>query len=460
MRCSFLSHRSLTMTFSPTDSTIYASIFSDAELAPIFSDEQFVRYLLYVEGALAKVQSDLDIIPAEVAKNIITEATDIQIELEALQAGTEKVGLPIIELVKQLRTHVGDEAASYVHWGATTQDIMDTALILQIRAALTILAKRLDTIIENLAKMADQHRQTLMAGRTHSQQALPISFGLKVAGWLAPLLRHRQRLMEMSPRLLTVQFGGASGTLASLGKQGLAVQESLAKELNLTVPPIPWHTQRDNIVEFASWLSLVSGTLAKMGQDIILMAQTEVGEVRESSDLSRGGSSTMPQKSNPIISELIIAAARTNAGLLSSMHHALIQEHERATHGWQVEWLNLPQMVALTGVALSKALFLSENLVVNEQQMRDNVAASNGLMLAEAVSFALAEHMSRTDAKAIVTKAVRVVLADNRHLVDVVRDDIELSLDWEALKDETAYFGASETFIDRVLREANYERSM
>jgi 3-carboxy-cis,cis-muconate cycloisomerase len=234
----------------------------------------------------------------------------------------------------------------------------------------------------------------------------------------------------------------------------MRVQEALAAELNLAVPLMPWHTQRDNLVELAGWLSLVTGSLAKMAQDIILMAQTEVGELRETADTSRGGSSTMPQKSNPIISELIIAAARTNASLLSAMHHALIQEHERATHGWQVEWLNLPQMVALSAGALNRAMFLSEHLMVDEARMRENVRASNGWMMAEALSLALAPAIGRAQARKLIEDACRVALEENRHLVDVVHSTIDVPLDWETLKDETAYFGSSDAFIDRVLHEA------
>jgi len=442
------------MAFSPTDSKIYAPLFSDPDMAAIFSDEQFVRTLLEVEATLARAQSRLGVIPAAAAQQITSAATKLQVDFERLQVGVEKAGLPIIELVRQLRVQVGAEAASYVHWGATTQDIMDTALVLQIRAALSLNEAKLLRLIKNLAEMAARHRDTLMAGRTHAQQALPISFGLKVATWLAPLLRHRQRLVEMRPRLLVVQFGGAAGTLASLGDRGIAVEQALADELDLAVPLLPWHTQRDTLAELAGWLSLLSGSLAKMGQDIILLAQTEVGEVNESADFSRGGSSTMPQKSNPIISELIIAASRTNASLLASLHQALVQEHERATHGWQLEWLNLPQMFALTAAALRHALFLSENLVVNAARMRQNVAASNGLMLAEALNFALAEHMDRVEAKQLIAEAVQEALAQNRHLVDVVQEKVTAPLDWAALKDETNYLGSAQSFIDRVLRQA------
>jgi 3-carboxy-cis,cis-muconate cycloisomerase len=442
------------MTFSPSDSKIYAPLFSEPQIAEIFSDEQFVRYLLTVEAALAKVQSQLDMIPTAAAAKIIAEANELSVDFDALQTGVEQAGVPIVELLRQLRAQVDAETADYVHWGATTQDIVDTALVLQLRTALEIIEPTLLDIIRNLAELARQHRDTLMAGRTHSQQALPFSFGLKVAGWLAPLLRHRQRLAEIKPRLLVVQFGGAAGTLAALGEHGPVVQQALADELGLGITPLPWHTQRDTLAELAGWLSLVSGSLAKMGQDIILLAQTEVGEVRESADLARGGSSTMPQKSNPMVSELLIAAHRTNAALLSAMHQALVQEHERATHGWQVEWLSLPQMVALTGAALNKALFLSQNLVVNRERMQENVAASHGLMLAEAINFALAGHMSRVEAKQLIKQAGQEALAQNRHLVDVMQEKNCAPIDWQALKNEMAYLGSAQTFIDRVLAEA------
>ncbi len=440
------------MTALTIDSTLFSSMFRLPEVAEQFSGRQFVRYMLDVEAALATVQGQLGVIPIEAAEQIVSGAAEVTVNLEQIHTETEKAGVPVIELVRQLRTHVGEEAADYVHWGATTQDIMDTACVLQLREVIMILEVSLAELTRNLARMADRYRYTLMAGRTHSQQAVPIPFGLKAAGWAAPLLRDQQRLNELKPRLFTVQFGGAAGTLAALGDMGTAVQAALAAELNLNVPLIPWHTQRDSLVELANWLSLVTGSLAKMAQDIILMAQSEVREVQESSDQSRGGSSTMPQKNNPILSEQIIAAARTNASLLANMHQAMIQEHERATHGWQMEWLTLPQMMNLTAVSLHKARFLSENIVINEKQMHDHVTASNGLMLAEAITFALApSYMSRAAAKQLVREACRTALAQNKHLVDIIQTQIDAPLDWAALRDEANYFGAANTFIDNVL---------
>lgn len=436
------------------ETSLLTSLFTDPVAAEIFSDARLITAMLEVEAALARAQAKTGLIPQTAAERIEQAVREIQIDADELRRDMEKAGVPTIELVKQLRAQVGDEFGAYVHWGATSQDILDTALVLQLREVIAEIEPRLTRLIYNLAGLADQHRKTLMAGRTQSQQALPTTFGFKVAGWLAPLIRHRQRLAELKPRLLVLQLGGAVGTLASLGIDGLRVQEALAAELNLDLPLIPWHTQCDTLAEFASWLSLVTGSLGKLAQDIILMAQTEVGEVNESSDDTRGGSSTMPQKNNPIISHSIVAAAQANAGLLSTMHQALMQEHERAAHGWQLEWLTLPQMVTLTFAALNKAIFLSENLVVDVERMKANVEASHGLMLAEAVRLTLAPHVGSEAAKRLVTEAARTASAQGRHLIDVVRVAAPVELDWESLKDESNYLGMSDELISRVLAEA------
>ena len=437
------------------DSSLFAPLFSDSEVAEQFSDAQFVRAMLEVESALATVEGRLGVISTVAATRIVDIAARLEVDFERLRNGVEKSGVPVIDLVRQLREQVEGEAADYVHWGATSQDIVDSARVLQVRAGLGNLESKLESVIRNLSWLADKHRYTLMAGRTHSQQALPITFGFKVAGWLAPLLRHRERLAELRPRVLMVQFGGAVGTLASLGRSGTQVQEALAAELGLDLPPIPWHTQRDTMAELAGWLSMLNGSLAKMAQDVILLAQSEVSELSESGDSTRGGSSTMPQKNNPIISELIITAARTNASLLASMHQAQVQEHERGTHGWQMEWLVLPQMFTLTAAALNKALFLSQNLAVDEVRMHQNVTVSNGLMLAEAVSYALVKaSMSRASANQLVKEACQVVAQEGRHLIDVMKEKTDAPVDWDAIREESSYLGSANTFIDRVLQAA------
>lgn len=442
----------------PLDSTIFGPLFSDPEVAAIFTDQAFVRALVQVEIALARAEARVGVIPTSAAASI-AKASAEKVDGAALAKGTVASGFPIIALIEELRKQVDAEAAPYVHWGATTQDIMDTACVLQMRSACRIFKTRLKEITDYLSGLADRHRHTVMAGRTHGQQALPISFGVKVAGWLAPLLRHRERLEEILPRLLVIQFGGAAGTLAALGDKGLGVARALAEELELGCPETPWHAQRDSLVEFAGWLGLVTGSLGKMAQDIILMAQTEVGEVGESAEKGRGGSSTMPQKSNPIASELIVAAARTNAALLSALYQAQIQEHERATHGWQVEWLTLPQMVQLAGGALKHGLYLVKNLKVDAAAMRANIARANDVVLAEAAVFALAFAMPRPEAEALVKKACAKAAAENQPLIEVVRslakgEGAESAVDWQALARPENYLGESNALIDRVLERA------
>ncbi|MEZ4631421.1 MAG: 3-carboxy-cis,cis-muconate cycloisomerase [Deinococcales bacterium] len=443
------------MSLFPLTSEIFSTSFQDPDLKDIFSDEHFIAKMLYVESQLAHVQAKLAIIPMEAAEAIQDSLAQVKIDIIKLSEQTDRDGVPVSELVKQLRGQLPKEAASYLHWGATTQDIMDTALVLQLREALRLFEAKLKKLMGELSALTEKHRHSLMAGRSHSQQALPITFGFKVANWLMPLLRHVERLEELKKRLFTLQFGGAVGTLASLADKGLEVHEALARTLDLHASVIAWHTQRDNLVEVATWAGMVSGSLAKMAQDIILLAQNEVGELRESGDLGRGGSSTMPQKSNPIQSEIILAAARHNASLIASMHHALIQEHERATHGWQLEWLNLPQILMFSMVALNKALFLSQNLQVNEAQMLANLKASQGLMMAEALEFALSQKSSRSEAKNLVKTAVLALnQKPHMHLIDELKSKLGSEyqyLDLDRYYDESHYLGVTQKWIDRVL---------
>ena len=441
----------------PLDSAIFSPLFSDAQISALFTDNAYLRALVEVEAALARAQAKIGVIPASAAERISSVSAD-RIDIESLSQGAIRSGFPIIALVQQIRREANDDAGPYVHWGATTQDIMDTASVLQMRAAIQLFERAIRDIIRRLAELAQRHRTTIMAGRTHGQQALPITFALKVASWIAPMMRHAERMDEISPRLLVVQFGGAAGSLAALGDKGLAVAQALADELNLSVPIMSWHAQRDSLVEFGGWLSLVTGSLGKMAQDIILLAQTELGEVAESGEQGRGGSSTMPQKSNPITSELILAAARTNASLLSALHQAQFQEHERATHGWQVEWLTLPQMMMLTGGALKHALDLAQSLQVDDAAMRANMARANDVVLAEAAVFALAKAMPRAKAEDSVKTACGIALSQGRPLIDVVKETVavpEGKVEWQALSDPANYLGETDKIIDSVLDRAN-----
>ncbi len=437
------------------DSKIFAPLFGDDEISGLFDDKAYLGTMLAVEGALARVEAGLGIIPSAAGEHISRVAAAFSPDPSKIGRAARPSGVPVIPMVKALRKAVGTQAAPYVHWGATSQDIIDTATVLQFRSAVGIFEKRIADLAEGLAGLAHRHRATVMAARTHSQQALPITFGLKAAGWLAPLLRHRKRLDDLRGTLLLVQFGGAAGTLALLAENGLAVMKGLSDELNLNLPLMPWHNQRDGFAEFAGWLSMLTAILAKMAQDIILLAQNEVDEVVESRERGHGASSTMPQKQNPILSEYIIAAARTNASLLSAVHNAMIQEHERGTHGWQVEWLTLSQMTVLTGGALKNALFLAANLKVNSEKMRENIERLNYLTLAEAAVQALSTEIPATEAHALVKKGCAIAVAQERPLIEVVRQLFGQiapgnSINWEALAKPENYLGQTQHFIDRV----------
>jgi 3-carboxy-cis,cis-muconate cycloisomerase len=436
------------MSISPADSALYGALFSDPEIADAFSDTATLRAMLDVEVALARVQGRLGIIPGDAAARIADVAASFAPDIAGIAAGTEKSGVPIIPLVEQLRAAVGGEAGGYVHWGATSQDIVDTGLVLRLRRVADSLAEKIGRLSGLLGKLADEHRGSVMAARTRSQQALPTSFGLKAAGWLSPLADHAIRLEEMRPRLLAVQFGGAVGTLAALGDRGIEVMEALGEELDLTVPAAPWHARRDGLAEFAGWLSLVTGGLGKMAQDLILLAQSEVAEVRPGAG---GGSSIMPQKSNPVACEVMVSLARLNASLVSTMHQATIQEHERGGPGWQLEWLTLPQTAVATGAALNHAIAVIDTLEVDTVRMRANLDAANGLVLAEAASFALAGHMPRPQAQALVKEACGDVATSGRPLMEILAGKTDAPVDWDAVADPANYLGSANALIDRIL---------
>lgn len=441
------------MTITPFDSAIYRGLISDAALASLFSDAGEIRGLLEVEAALARAQGTLGLIPKDAAAAIDAAAKGLIVDPGTLAAGTASAGVPITALVAQLRAAAG-EAGAYAHWGATSQDIMDTALIRRLKSAITLIEMRLNKLAQILMAQAKDHRRSVMAGRTRFQQAVPTSYGLKAAGWLSGLTRHQTRLRELKARLLAIQLGGAAGTLAAVGTDGARLVEALARELGLVAPALPWHTQRDNLAEFAGWLSLVSGALGKMAGDVLLMAQSEIAELRPAAG---GGSSTMPQKANPIAGEVLVTLAAFNAGQLGSMHGALAQEHERGGAAWTLEWLVLPQMVMATGAGLAKAGELMEGLMIDAARMRANVEATNGLMMAEAATFALAKHMPRGEAEKLVGEACKLV-TPTRHLADALagltKAPFDAPLDLGALRDPASYLGAADAFIDRALAEA------
>ena len=362
----------------------------------------------------------------------------------------------MVGLVTGLSRAAG-EAGGWTHWGATTQDIMDTATVLQVREGLALIRTALSAMIAALAMQADRHRHTVMAGRTHLQQALPTTFGLKCAVWAQPLIIHVHRLDALRPRVEQVSFAGAAGTLASLGDQGIAVMEGLAAELDLAAPAAPWHVSRDSLAETIAFLGLVCGSLAKLATDVILLAQTEVGEVAEPYIAGRGSSSTMPQKRNPIASEYILAAARTVHALMPVMFGAMAADHERATGPWQAELLALPQAFVLTHGALQHAGAIAEGMVIDAQRMRRNLDLTGGLIVSEAVMMGLASHIGRGEAHHVVKHACDIALAEHIPLAEALARDADVAsrLDRaaiERLTDPANYLGSADAFIDRILQ--------
>ncbi len=435
------------MTSAPFGSRLLDQLLSDPETSALFTDRAALEAMLKFETALAKAEEVCGVIPSGSAQAIASAACSLEPDRDALGAAVLQAGHPVTALVRQLRAAAGTRG-EYVHWGATSQDVIDSALVIRLREAAAILDARLEKVIARLSQHAKAHRGTVMAGRTRSRQAAPITFGLKVAGWIAPLKRHRRRLAELRPRLLVLQFGGAAGTLAALGDRGLAVSEALAKELDLALPPMPWHSQRDSFGEAAAWLALVTASTGKIGRDITLLVQDEIAEVH---DGSNGISSTMPQKSNPVLSEVLVAAATVNAGLLASMQQAALQEHERGGAGWTAEWLLLPQMTVLAGAVLRHAETIAGALDVRAERMRRNIDASGGLLLAEAAAFALAAHMPLRQAQAFVSQACREASTSGRSLIEVLRVCTGLPIDWDRLRDPVNSLGAADAFISRTL---------
>ncbi|HIC82478.1 MAG TPA: 3-carboxy-cis,cis-muconate cycloisomerase [Kiloniellaceae bacterium] len=440
------------MAALPFDSRLYGGLLSDTEIAARLDDAAQLRAMLAFEAALARAEARCGVIPQDAARQITAVADNLTLDPAALAEATARDGIPVPGLVAELRRAVGGEAASFVHWGATTQDVIDTALVLRLRRVLDLLDERLSRLCSSLAQRARAERGTVMSARTWGQQATPTTLGLKMAGWRAPLQRHRRRLAELRPRLEVLSFGGAAGTLAALRDKGVAVEAALAEELELAVPLLPWHSQRDGLAELAGWLALVTGSLGKIAGDVALLSQSGIGEVSEGAG---GGSSTMPQKANPVRSNAVLALARHNAGLAGQMQTAALHALERDGGAWQQEWLVLPQMLLACGAALRQTTLLIEDLRVDAARMAANLDAAKGLVLAEAASFALSAHMPRDEAQALVKVACKEAVASGRHLMDVLAEMTEAPVDWTSLRDPAGYLGMTERFINRALKDGD-----
>lgn len=441
-------------------------LFTTEEMRAIFSDQRRIQATLDFEAALGRALARVGVIPKAVAAKIESKCDAKLFSMETLAQEAALAGNLAIPMVKQLTalvTKADEKAGGFVHWGATSQDAIDTGTVLQLRDALDLMDHALVKLCDAIARICETHKSTLLAGRTWLQQGPPVTLGLKAAGWLAAVERHRERIREIRTRVLVLQFGGAVGTLAVLGDRGPAVAAALAEELKLALPNLPWHAHRDRFAEVATTMGLLVGSLGKIARDISLMAQTEVGEVAEPAAPGRGGSSTMPQKRNPVGSAVVLAAAIRVPALVSVMLTSMVQEHERGLGGWHAEWETLPEICTLSAGALAHLTQVLRGLEINSSKMDSNLEITHGLILAEAVAVALGEKIGRMPAHRIVEKASRRAAEHSQTFLDVLMQDAEVQKyfsaeDIKRLLEPRNYTGSAEAMVEKVLSERKQKR--
>ena len=440
-------------------SPLLSPMFSSATMRTVCDDAAFLQHMLDFEAALARAEAATGVIPRAAASTISGACRADSFDLAMLAEAATRSGNLAIPLVKALTAGVARidaEAARYVHWGATSQDVLDSATMLMLRSGIDALLADVERAIRGFSRLALQHRTTAFVARTWLQHALPMPFGLKLAEYAAALARSRTRLKRLREGTLALQFGGAAGTLAALGNSGLAVAERLAQELDLPLPEAPWHTHRDRVAEAASVLAIISGTCGKIARDVSLLMQTDVAEAFEPSGAGRGGSSTMPHKRNPVASASILAAATMAPNLAATIFAAQVQEHERSAGPWHAEWPTLPSLMLVTSGALAATIDIAEGLEVDVARMRANLDTTSGLIMAEAVAMALAEKVGKSDAHHLVEGASKKAVAEGKHLLDLLAGDKNVTAHLDAgalarLFDPLAYQGASQALIDRLL---------
>jgi 3-carboxy-cis,cis-muconate cycloisomerase len=440
---------------------LFDAYFTARDMREVFCDQGRVQAMLDFEAALARAEARVGLIPQSAVASIEAACQAGHYDFAALGEAIATAGNSAIPLVKALGKQIAAsdaEAERYVHLGATSQDVMDTGLVLQLRQALALIESDLAQLGDILATQAKRYVATPLAGRTWLQHATPVTLGMKIAGWLGAVTRSRQRFQELKPRLLVLQFGGASGTLAALGAQAMPIAEALAGELQLTLPDQPWHTQRDRLVEFGSVLGLIAGSLGKLGRDISLLMQTEAGEVFEPSAPGKGGSSTMPHKRNPVGAAVLIGAATRVPGLLSTLFSAMPQEHERSLGLWHAEWETLPEICCLVSGSLKQALLVAQGLEVDADRMARNLDLTQGLVLAEAVSIVLAQRVGRDTAHHLLERCCKRAVAEQRHLRAVLGDEPQVTAELSAaeldhLLDPAHYLGQAQTWVERAVAE-------
>jgi 3-carboxy-cis,cis-muconate cycloisomerase len=445
---------------------LFDPLFTTDSMREIFSDRRRLQGMLDFEAALARALVRAGVAPAESVSAVAAQCSADKFAMDVLAREAALAGNLAIPLVKALTAAVAKsdpKAAGFVHWGATSQDAIDTGLVLQLREALDLLQRELAQFSSALARVIETHQSTLLAGRTWLQQASPVTLGLKVAGWLDAIHRQQARIAQARKEVATLQFGGAVGTLAALGEKGPAVAAALASELKLELPGIPWHTHRDRFAEVATTLGLLVGTLGKMARDISLLAQTEVGEVLEPAESGRGGSSTLPHKRNPVGSAVVLAAAIRVPALVSVMLSAMVQEHERGLGGWHAEWETLPEIFLLAAGALAQMARMLDGIEVFAEHMTHNLGATHGLLLSEAVAIALAKRIGRSPAHQLVERAAHRALESGRPLRDLLLEDQEVrahfsSAEIDGLLDPQNYTGSAASMIQRVLADEKKSR--
>ena len=451
------------MAVSAIDSRVFRNLYGTQEIRDVFSDEAYVRRMIDTEAALARAESAVGVVPTEIGKQITEALQNVKIDYERLSSETEIVGYPVLPLIRQLNEQAPAEPAKYIHYGATTQDIQDTASILQIRTGLNIIRRDLTYLVSNLRSLAIRYRSTAMPGRTHLQHALPVTFGYKCAVYLSAFLRHVERLSQLTLRVLQVSFGGAAGTLASLGTgtnaQGLQVRRQLAKELDLGNPDITWHVTRDNISETLAFLAMLGGSLGKIAYDFIIMSSNEFGEVSEPFVPHRGASSTMPQKRNPISSEVVLAASKLLREKASLGFDAMIVDFERASGPWHLEWAAVPEAFVLAAGALHQTNFMLSGLVVNVDQMKANLLSTRGLIVGEAVMMGLAPDLGRQQAHDLVYESCKKAIENDMGLFEVLQQEavVNSKVSEEKLRglcDPVQYMGAATEMVDQVVEQA------
>ncbi|MDP9146922.1 MAG: 3-carboxy-cis,cis-muconate cycloisomerase [Acidobacteriota bacterium] len=439
--------------------TLLNPLFGWDEVAQVFRDDARLQKMLDFEAAFARAEGAAGVIPSSAASAIAGKCRVELFDLSGIGAGAALAGNLAIPLITQLKALVDTddkEAARYVHWGATSQDAIDTGTVLQLRQALELIAGELKRLCDALAQLAMKYRGTVIVGRTWMQHAVPTTLGVKFASWLDALARHRTRLRETTQRCLVLQFGGAVGTLALLGSQADTVANGLARELKLSVPPAPWHSHRDRMAEIATTMGLLTGTLGKIARDISLHMQTEIGEMFEPAGEGRGGSSTMPHKRNPVGCAAILSAATRVPALVSTMLSAMVQEDERGMGGWHAEWETLPEIVCLTGGAVHKLAQIVPEMEMDSERMRENLGLSKGMIFAEGLTAALGEKIGRVQARKQIEAACQRAGVGKQELRSVIEKNTELSkhlssAELDQLFDARNYSGSANQFIDQVI---------